>query len=222
MGTSDLQDLPISATLSQATITGRPFVASGLFGSLCQRLVGYGALCLTDEVGPIDEKNIRTCLRMILCWYRNSGSLGFWWSSDKFIDWLVSRAPTEDDRYYFVYAALLFCIDRAVACAARARDEEAEHWFDSADWLRILLSNSSKRQPNTPSAFARLGAQARHAETYALRSFVIQYWRDNIDPDLSAEKAAGKLTEVFEKPEFRTIASYIRKEKRAIHSAGKL
>lgn len=222
METSDLEDLPISATLSQATITGRAFIASGLFGSLCQRLVGYGALFLSDEVGPIDEKKVKTCLRTIVGWYRNSGSLGFWWSTNEFVEWLVSRAPTVDDRYYFVYAALLFCIDRSVACAARARDEEAEHWFDSADWLRILLANSAKRRTNTPSAFARLGAKARHAETYALRSSVIQYWRDNIDPDLSAEKAAGKLTEVFNKPEFRTIASYIRKEKRAIHSAGKL
>ena len=222
METSDIEDLPISATLSQATITGRSFAASGLFGSLCQHLVGYGALDLSAKVGPIDEKNIRSCFRMIVHWYRYSGSPGFWWSNDKFMEWLASCEPTKDDQHYFLYAALLFCIDRAVACSAHDRDDEAGHWFDNADWLRIMSWTNSKGLLDTSSAFGRRGAQARHGPTYALRSDIIQYWRDNIDSNLSAEKAAGKLTEVFEKPEFRTIASYISKEKRAIRSAGKL
>lgn len=39
-------------------------------------------------------------------------------------------------------------------------------------------------------------AKKRHVENYALADEALNYWRENIDPALSAEKAATELTRV--------------------------
>ena len=39
-------------------------------------------------------------------------------------------------------------------------------------------------------------ARLRHSENYALAEDALAYWRENIDPSLSAQKAASKLERV--------------------------
>ena len=39
-------------------------------------------------------------------------------------------------------------------------------------------------------------AKIRHAENYQLADYALKYWRENIDPNLSAQKAATELTKV--------------------------
>lgn len=60
---------------------------------------------------------------------------------------------------------------------------------------------------------ARLNAAKSNTETYALRAEVIEYWRTNIDPAMSIEKAATLLTSQFPLSH-RTLKEYISAEKK--------
>jgi hypothetical protein len=66
---------------------------------------------------------------------------------------------------------------------------------------------------------AKKGAQKRHVETYTLRAEIVAYWKSNIDPTLSADKAATLLTKQFP-VSHRKISEYIAAEKK-IRRAGK-
>ncbi len=74
---------------------------------------------------------------------------------------------------------------------------------------RAALLNSSKN----PAAEM---AKKRHAENYALADEAIAYWRENIDPALSASKAAEALLGVvpFSHKKLAEIVSAERKKKK--------
>ena len=67
--------------------------------------------------------------------------------------------------------------------------EAAEAGEDSHS---LFMWNEGAKHDNPASAMAR----RRHRENYALADDAIKYWRDNISPDLSAQKAATELTRV--------------------------
>lgn len=61
----------------------------------------------------------------------------------------------------------------------------------SAYWAGILVGHWAHVScKNNPAAAL---AHLRHAETRQLKEFAIQFWRDNVDPNLSAQKAATAL-----------------------------
>lgn len=192
MDKTNFSRLPILAAVAKATITGRPFHECGLIGHLCFRLPmeGYKSLFHRFYPAPIDDEKIRSSVDSIVQWYRNNGSPSFW-SNEPLFDWLISLSPTKDEWLYSLYAALLLCVDRAVVCGVRGRIREAEQWFDCAQWLRFSLSMRDT-DDNPAAAMARL----RHAEHYALAEDALAYWRKNIDPNLSAQKAATQLERV--------------------------
>jgi len=192
MDKTDFARLPIFAAIGRATITGRPFYECDLIGHLCFRLPteGFKSLFHLLYPTPIDDEKIRSSVDSIVQWYRHNGSPSFW-TNEPFFDWLYSLSPTKDEWLYSLYAALLLCVDRAVVCGVRGRISEAEQWFDCAQWLRFSLSMPNNNE-NPAAAMARL----RHAEHYALVEEALAHWRSNIDPNLSAQKAATLLERV--------------------------
>ncbi len=63
------------------------------------------------------------------------------------------------------------------------------------------------------SHLMKSAAQIRHKETYALKSEAIDYWKRNIDPNLSNDKAAEILTDVVP-VSFRKLSEYVAEAKR--------
>lgn len=144
----DLEGLPVQSML-RATITGRTFAAGGLIGRLCQRMLAEGSITLAEHLDPVDEDEVKARIRSIVSWYRATRDP--WWSNGAFSEWLLPQSPTFDELLYSNFAAMAICIDRALVCTLRGRDEEAEEWFSSAEWLKFLLY-SSGRIPDFPNA----------------------------------------------------------------------
>lgn len=94
---------------------------------------------------------------------------------------------------------LPFGIQCMVACAAyfvqTITTEKAgawdQAWLCAAGakyWAGVVLGAAySKNKTGNPAAEL---AKARHKENYAIREFVENYWRENMDPSLSAQRAA--------------------------------
>lgn len=65
----------------------------------------------------------------------------------------------------------------------------------------IFMWNESEELCNTENAKAALNpaselAKKRHVENYALADYAVKHWHENIDPTLSASKAANELLRV--------------------------
>ena len=63
-------------------------------------------------------------------------------------------------------------------------------------------------------------AKKRHEETYAMREEIISYWKMNIDPKKSNEKAATDLKKIFPMSH-RKLAEYVADAKKILRSASK-
>jgi hypothetical protein len=60
--------------------------------------------------------------------------------------------------------------------------------------LGELAPYSSKiKSAGLLSVMGSIMAKGRHAENYAMTEYVVKYWRENIDPKLSAQKAASEI-----------------------------
>ena len=64
----------------------------------------------------------------------------------------------------------------------------------------------------TKSQRAKDNAKESHVETYSLQDEVVEYWRKNIDPKLSGERAADILKKQFPLAH-RTLKDYVLTEK---------
>lgn len=83
--------------------------------------------------------------------------------------------------------------------AAKAIEDNRTNlaWAYAAEasfWAGGLWMNESNEQYKINPAV--LMAKKRHAENYAMTAEALNYWRENIDPTLSAEKAADHLLKV--------------------------
>lgn len=74
------------------------------------------------------------------------------------------------------------------------RDLAWTYAIDAHYWAGILKSAWAEKQHGTNPAAAL--AKKRHAENYALVDDALKYWREKIDPTLSAAKAANELVRV--------------------------
>ena len=79
--------------------------------------------------------------------------------------------------------------------------------FEAADALELAngmfmwdegekVATESIRQQSGDDNPAAALAKLRHRENYAFAEYALKFWRDNISPDLSAQKAATELTRV--------------------------
>lgn len=95
--------------------------------------------------------------------------------------------------------ALLQAMSAVVAYSVQAMKAEKhdEAWTYAADaryWAGILWASWAQKKHGTNPATEL--AKKRHAENYALIGDAIKYWREKIDPNLSASKAANELVRV--------------------------
>lgn len=72
--------------------------------------------------------------------------------------------------------------------------------------IGLILSSESKRR-------ASFAAKIRHTETYELKKYAIEYWREHIDPKLSNPKAADLLLKVVS-VSHRKLVDYVAEAKR--------
>lgn len=116
-------------------------------------------------------------------------------NGDKHIDELMSDVESES-RF-----ALLHVMNAVVAFSVQAMKAENDgrhndawtYVVDAKYWSGILTAAwADKTCSNPASEMARI----RHAETYALREEALNYWRERIDRNLSAAKAANELLKV--------------------------
>ncbi|RAS17581.1 hypothetical protein DFO50_103192 [Microvirgula sp. AG722] len=98
--------------------------------------------------------------------------------------------------------ALLQVMSTIVAYAVQAmkaeknnkRDEAWTYASDARYWAGILQAAwGGKKHGTNPAAEL---ARRRHAGNYALVADALKYWREEIDPTISASKAADKLVRV--------------------------
>ena len=83
------------------------------------------------------------------------------------------------------------------AMKAEKSDRRDEAWAYAADacyWAGILRAEWARKRCG-PSPAVEL-AKMRHAENYALIEDALKYWREKIDPTISAAKAANELVRV--------------------------
>lgn len=131
----------------------------------------------------------------------------------------AGRMGTESD------TGIPFGLQCMVTCAAYAvqtiKTEKAGDWDQAwlcatgaKYWSGVVLGSMAvKRNADSPaSALAKM----RHAENYALAKDVAQFWRDHVDPSLSAQKAAEQVFRAnvvpFSYKKIAEIISRLRKE----------
>ena len=89
-------------------------------------------------------------------------------------------------------------VDYAVqAIKAEDADKHDEAWTYAAEaqyWAGILRAAWAAKMRGTKPAVEL--AKRRHAENYALIEDALKYWHENIDPTISASKAANELVRV--------------------------
>jgi hypothetical protein len=102
-------------------------------------------------------------------------------------------------------------VECALGAGSEAFSAAAKTPIDGADLLAIIIAAVERGVQNSASNMAKL----RHAEHYAMKNDALEYWRQNIDPELSAEKAADQLTG-FVNLSHKVLAATISAEKKRI------
>jgi hypothetical protein len=99
---------------------------------------------------------------------------------------------------YAVQAINAKIIDKHEQAWAFASDARYHAGLLQALWSHFKIFGNGnakiekKRDKNPASELAKL----RHAENYAMAEEALKYWQENIDPNLSASKAANELLKV--------------------------
>lgn len=85
----------------------------------------------------------------------------------------------------------IYCCVKLIACDFRSDDEAVVLFRVASERYAYAIAASGSSQ-NPAAEMANL----RHAESRALIRDAVKHWRENIDPSLSAQKAATELTRV--------------------------
>jgi hypothetical protein len=80
-------------------------------------------------------------------------------------------------------------VDCAVGSGSEVFSAAAKTPINGADLLAIIVAAMERGAENPASRMAKL----RHAEHYSLKLDALEYWRNHIDPQLPAQKAANIL-----------------------------
>ncbi|KAB0544173.1 hypothetical protein F7P85_06035 [Kerstersia gyiorum] len=117
---------------------------------------------------------------------------------DKDVDEFTALVQAKDEKtinnsMIFVLSFICTFVMQAIK-AQRVEKGSALAWSYAASaqhWAGIFISSPKGEGANTDAA-SRM-AHKRHEENYGMRADIEQYWRKNIDPALSAQKAADQI-----------------------------
>lgn len=128
-----------------------------------------------------------------------------------------SKYPKDED---LMSAQGLIWFFKAAELQQAGRQEAIDALFEAAEicgnalgcfmWAGGVESVNEEAGNSNPAV---LLAKQRHAENYALAQEAIKYWKQNIDPTLSNQKAATELTKVVPLSH-KTLAGLVGKAKR--------
>lgn len=104
-------------------------------------------------------------------------------------------------------------------CQAGRLEDALRHLLKAQSFLGQAMAHSY--MDKIESALARSKAQLSHNKTRSMRTKVINHWRKNLLPELSAEKAADELFGIFKWKDgkdvaHRTLAAWIAHARRPI------
>lgn len=106
------------------------------------------------------------------------------------------KDPVEASKFAMLRAILIATSYSVQAMKAEKDSALAWSYASSANyWCGILRAAPYGYKENRSQA-ASVMAKSRHAESYALAEIAKKHWKENIDPKLSAQKAATELTKV--------------------------
>ncbi len=141
------------------------------------------------------------------------------WDTGAFIDALneIEGDLTDNDERHLFAGAVLFCVDRALACYQRSRFWEAENWADCAQHLRFSMWNIDFPATENGADFGekmRALNLARHRANHAARDRVVSEWEKAPATWPGAEKAGRYFADLLAKEgssyEPRTVTGWIR------------
>ncbi|MDN7741599.1 MULTISPECIES: hypothetical protein [Burkholderia] len=106
------------------------------------------------------------------------------------------KNPDEVSRFAMLHAILIAISYSVQAMKAEKNSALAWSYASSASyWCGIIKATPFGYRSDGLHA-ASVMARRRHAENYALAEIAKKHWKDNIDPKLSAQKAASELIKV--------------------------
>ncbi|WP_157649323.1 hypothetical protein [Burkholderia ubonensis] len=106
------------------------------------------------------------------------------------------KDPAEVSKFAMLHAILIAVSYSVQAMKAEKNSALAWSYASSANYWCGILKATPYGYKDDRSHAASVMAKRRHAENYALTELAKRHWRDNIDPKLSAQKAATELTKV--------------------------
>lgn len=116
-------------------------------------------------------------------------------------------------------AALLWFFD-AANCLPHNLDRAHSLLFEVSDAINLAHGDFMWSQGNKSWEdeinVASILAKKRHTEHYALKEHAAEYWRKNIDPNLSASKAANELLQIVPLSH-KTLAAIVSAAKKNQH-----
>ncbi|QBR40558.1 hypothetical protein EHF36_07905 [Kerstersia gyiorum] len=128
---------------------------------------------------------------------------GSWAMASRFKEietaWTESGLPDSFDPWNMMEALYCQLLNKA-DCIVKM-DGFSSEWMDvvcdaeDARGMTLFLSDSSEDTfaDAAPASIGAALADIRHAETRSTNKFVLEYWREKIDPALSAQKAADEV-----------------------------
>ncbi len=181
-----------------------------------------GASVVINEGMSFDPK-LLAFVKYAVGFYRDNCDCG-WWDMGGFINSLdeIERRIEGDAEWYFS-GALLFCVDRALACYQKKGPGNMlfVEWWRSARFLRFtLLKLDNSATENATGEKMKALNLLRHQSNHAARKKVESEWEKSPKKWPSAEKAGLFFADLLAKEgsvyEPRTVTGWIRAHAREI------
>lgn len=108
------------------------------------------------------------------------------------------KDPKETSSFALLHAVLIavsYAVQAMKTMKAEKASDLAWSYAASAQYWAGIVRGTPFGKAATSNAASEM-AKKRHAENYALAETALEYWKNNIDPALSAQKAATELSKV--------------------------
>ncbi|WP_155635493.1 hypothetical protein [Burkholderia cepacia] len=106
------------------------------------------------------------------------------------------KNPDEVSKFAMLHAILIAVSYSVQAMKADKNSALAWSYASSANYWCGILKATPYGYKEDKSHAASVMAKRRHAENYALAEIAKKHWKENIDPKLSAQRAATELTKI--------------------------
>jgi hypothetical protein len=210
--------------LFSRSVSGRVFSRPESFHRDACRVGLKGASVVINEGMSFDPK-LLAFVKYAVWFYRHTCDCG-WWDMGGFINSLDEIERIEGDEEWYFSGALLFCVDRALACYQRNPQSLLRlEWSRSAHFLRFALFSlgdpaMAKGGGISASAVGKIAAHARHAKNRETAEAIKAWWRESKDSQKSMDAAAECASLKFGVA-FRTARNHIGVEAKKLRSARK-